>query len=180
MSRSDDFSLNPAELIHLFAPTSSWWAIPAVACAVLAAAYSLVAPREWRATQTLTVRPEAASVSEQRLGKFSDLSEMKVLQETILELAKSQSVVEATLKKVGPPKSWFAASSELADRPATSKNSASRSTCVRPAAPNSARPKCSTCRCSTRTAIGPPRWLPRCSTSSNCGCKASATSGPRA
>ncbi len=76
----------------------------------LAAAYSLVAPRDWRATQTLTLRPEAASVSEQRLGKFSDLSEMKVLQATLLEVAKSQSVIEATLKKVGPPPSWFAAS----------------------------------------------------------------------
>lgn len=112
MSRSDEFNLNPAELFQTLRTHVKWWAIPAVACAAIAATYSLVAPRDWRATQTLTLRPEAASVSEQRLGKFSDLSEMKVLQATLLEIAKSQSVVEATLKTVGPPKSWFAASSD--------------------------------------------------------------------
>ncbi len=112
MSRNDDFNLNPTELFQTLRTHVKWWAIPAVACAAIAAAYSLVAPRDWRATQTLTLRPEAASVSEQRLGKFSDLSEMKVLQATLLEVAKSQSVVEATLKTVGPPKSWFAASAD--------------------------------------------------------------------
>jgi succinoglycan biosynthesis transport protein ExoP len=110
MSRSDEFNLNPAELVAVLRTNVKWWAIPAVVCAVLAGAYSLVAPREWRATQTLTVRPEAASISEQRLGKFSDLSEMKVLQATILEIAKSQSVVESTLKEVGPPKSAWGSS----------------------------------------------------------------------
>lgn len=107
MSQSQEFHLNPAELIQTLRTHVKWWAIPAVAGAVIAASYSLVTPRDWRATQTLTLRPEAASVSEQRLGKFADLSEMKVLQATVLEIAKSQSVIEATLKKVGPPKSWF-------------------------------------------------------------------------
>jgi succinoglycan biosynthesis transport protein ExoP len=109
MARNDEFHLNPTELFQTLRTYVKWWAAPAVVCAVIAAGYSLVAPRDWRATQTLTLRPEAASVSEQRLGKFSDLSEMKVLQATLLEVAKSQSVVEATLKKVGPPKSYFAA-----------------------------------------------------------------------
>lgn len=96
-------ALHPADFVRLLRTHVRWWAIPAVVCAVVAAAYSLVAPREWRATQTLIIRPEAASVSEERLGKFSDLSEMKTLQETILELAKSQSVVQETLREVGPP-----------------------------------------------------------------------------
>jgi uncharacterized protein involved in exopolysaccharide biosynthesis len=108
MSPHDEFHLNPTELIHTLRSHLAWWAVPAVVCAILAAGYSLIAAREWRATQTLTLRPEAASISEQRLGKFSDLSEMKVQQATILELAKSQSVIEATLTKVGPPKRWFA------------------------------------------------------------------------
>jgi uncharacterized protein involved in exopolysaccharide biosynthesis len=107
MSRNDDFQLNPAELVHTLRTHLAWWVVPAVVCAALAAGYSLIAAREWRATQTLTLRPEAASISAQRLGKFADLSEMKVQQATILELAKSQSVIEATLTKVGPPKSWF-------------------------------------------------------------------------
>lgn len=95
--------LHPADFVRLLRTNVRWWAVPAVVFAVLAGAYSLVAPREWRATQALIVRPEAASVSEERLGKFADLSEMKTLQETILELAKSQSVVQATLREVGPP-----------------------------------------------------------------------------
>ncbi len=99
-------ALHPADFVRLLRTHLRWWAIPAVACAVLAGVYSLVAPREWRATQTLIVRPEVASVSEERLGKFSDLSEMKTLQETILELAKSQSVVLATLREVGPPRGY--------------------------------------------------------------------------
>jgi len=107
MSRPEEFHLNPTELIETLRSHWKWWVLPAVAGAVVAAAYSLVAPRNWRAAQTLTLRPEAASVSEQRLGKFADLSEMKVQQATILELAKSQSVVEATLKSVGPKPSWF-------------------------------------------------------------------------
>ena len=96
-------AFRPADFVRLVRTHVRWWAIPAVACAVVAGAYSLVAPREWRATQALIVRPEAASVSEERLGKFSDLAEMKTLQETILELAKSQSVVQATLREAGPP-----------------------------------------------------------------------------
>jgi uncharacterized protein involved in exopolysaccharide biosynthesis len=94
--------LNPLEIIHILRTHSRWWLVPAVVCTVLAAAYALVAPRHWRATQALIVRPEAASVSEERAGKFSDLSEMKTLQETILELAKSHGVIQATLAEVGP------------------------------------------------------------------------------
>ena len=111
MTHAADVRTNPAhgtalnlfELLHVIRTHVRWWAIPAVAGALLAAVYSLIAPREWWATQTLIVRPEAASVSDEGTGKFTDLSEMKTLQETILELAKSQSVVQATLRDVGPP-----------------------------------------------------------------------------
>ena len=99
-------ALNPVDFIRIVRTHVRWWAVPAIVCAVMAAAYSLLAPRDWRATQALIIRPEAASVSDERPGKFSDLSEMKTLQETILELAKSQSVVQATLKEVGPPRRY--------------------------------------------------------------------------
>jgi uncharacterized protein involved in exopolysaccharide biosynthesis len=102
----NDAALSPLELIQTLRTHVRWWAVPAFGCALLAAAYSLVAPRQWRATQALIVRPEAASVSEEQLGKFADLSEMKTLQETILELAKSQSVVRTTLKEVGAPRRY--------------------------------------------------------------------------
>lgn len=103
---SQDLGLNPAELVRLVVRNVHLWLITTVVCAVLAAGYSLLATREWKATQALIVRPEAASVSEERVGKFADLSEMKTLQETILELVKSPSVVQETLTKVGPPANY--------------------------------------------------------------------------
>jgi uncharacterized protein involved in exopolysaccharide biosynthesis len=106
MDSTFDTGLNLAELVRSLRTHVRWWVGPAVVCAVVAAVYSLVAPRDWRATQALIVRPEVASVSSEQVGKFSDLSEMKTLQETILELAKSHSVVEDTLKTVGPTGFW--------------------------------------------------------------------------
>lgn len=96
-------ALRPTDFVRLLRTHASWWAVPAVVCAVIAGVYSLVTPREWKATQGLVIRPEVASVSEERLGKFSDLSEMKTSQETVLELAKSQTVVVAALREAGPP-----------------------------------------------------------------------------
>jgi uncharacterized protein involved in exopolysaccharide biosynthesis len=101
-----DSALHPSDLVEVVRTHVRWWAIPAIVGAVLAAAYSFVAPRHWQATQALIVRPEAAGVSDGQTGKFSDLSEMKTVQETILELARSQSVVRATLQEVGPPASY--------------------------------------------------------------------------
>ena len=109
MQPNQESTLSSADLLHAVRTHVRWWLVPAVVGLVMAAAYSLVSSREWRATQALTIRPEAASVSEQKLGKFSDLSEMKMLQATILEMAKSQGVIEATLKTVGS-KGWFASS----------------------------------------------------------------------
>ena len=79
-------ALQPIEYLRLLRSHVHWWAVPAVVFALIAGFYSLVAPRQWKATQALVIRPEVASVSEERLGKFNDLSEMKTSQETILEL----------------------------------------------------------------------------------------------
>jgi uncharacterized protein involved in exopolysaccharide biosynthesis len=100
---SVEASLSAAEIARTLRIHAHWWLIPTAVCFVAAAAYSLIAPRDWRATQSVIVRPET-NVSDDRLGKFSDLSEMKTLQETILELAKSQGVIEATLAQLGPAK----------------------------------------------------------------------------
>jgi uncharacterized protein involved in exopolysaccharide biosynthesis len=107
-----DGGLNPADIVRLIRSHSRLWIVPTIACTVLAAAYAFIAAREWQATQALIVRPETPGVSDERLGRFSDLSEMKTVQETILELAKSQGVIEATLAQVGPagggrrPSNW--------------------------------------------------------------------------
>lgn len=103
----NELGFSPREVARLL--TTHWkvWALPALAGFVLAAGYALITPRSWRATQGLLVRSEAAGFTEQRLGKFTDLAEMKTVQETVLEVARSESVVEETLRQVGPPPAWF-------------------------------------------------------------------------
>lgn len=103
-------AVTPADVLRTLRRHRKLIVYPAVAGLMLAAAYALVAPRNWRATQALIVRAEAAGLPADRLGKFSDLSEMKTLQETILELAKSQSVITATLERVGRPRRHLSAS----------------------------------------------------------------------
>ncbi|MEM6654236.1 MAG: hypothetical protein AAF596_00390 [Planctomycetota bacterium] len=98
-------SLTPQVLIQFLRRHIWLWALPAAAGLVLAAIASLVVSGNWEATQGFIIRSEAAGVADQRLGKFSDLSEMKAVQETVLEVARSQSVLAAALKQVGPPRS---------------------------------------------------------------------------
>ncbi|TWT94080.1 hypothetical protein Pla108_37920 [Botrimarina colliarenosi] len=93
-------SLTPARLLQLMQRHRSLLIAPAVAGAVIAALSTLVLPRDWKATQGLVIRSDAAGYTDQRLGKFTDLSEMKTVQETLLELARSQSVVTAVLSEV--------------------------------------------------------------------------------
>jgi uncharacterized protein involved in exopolysaccharide biosynthesis len=71
---------------------------------VIAAAvgvYAVVHRATWEASQALMVRNEASN-AEKSPGKFSYPEEMKTVQETILEVAKSRSVLEAALREVGP------------------------------------------------------------------------------
>jgi uncharacterized protein involved in exopolysaccharide biosynthesis len=100
MSSSPAASLTPRRFVGLLLSQRRLWLIPTVAGAAIAAAYSLVAPRYWEASQALVVRQETAGSASPRPGKFTDLYEMRTLQETILELAKSQQVVVAALQEV--------------------------------------------------------------------------------
>lgn len=97
---SESVSLTPARLVQLFVRHRMLLVAPAIAGAVLAAFSTLVLPRDWKAEQGLLIRSEAAGYADQRLGKFTDLSEMKTVQETLLELARSNSVVTAVLQQV--------------------------------------------------------------------------------
>lgn len=100
MEPTSSTSLSPQDLVRLIWTQRKLWLATTVVCAVLAAAFSLVMPRYWDAYQGLVVRQETAGSAATRPGKFADLYEMKTLQETILELAKSQRVVSATLEAV--------------------------------------------------------------------------------
>ncbi len=101
MSHSPRQSVTPADLLKLLKSYPRRWIIPVVACSLAAAAFALVRPATWEASQALTVRDEAAGGV--RPGKFHLVEDMKTVQETILELSKSHTVLAATLKQVGPP-----------------------------------------------------------------------------
>jgi polysaccharide biosynthesis transport protein len=91
-------SLTPRELARVVWSQRKLWLATTGICGVLAAAFSLVMPRYWEASQGLVVRQETAGSTAARPGKFADLYEMRTMQETILELAKSRRVVVATLE----------------------------------------------------------------------------------
>ncbi|TWT89699.1 hypothetical protein Mal64_00780 [Pseudobythopirellula maris] len=99
---TDPVSLTPQAVYETLRARRAWVVGPAIAGFVVAALMSVVTPRDWKAEQGLIIRSEAAGFVEQRLGKFTDLSEMKTVQETLLEVARSQSVIEAVLRQVGP------------------------------------------------------------------------------
>ena len=100
MSQHRHSASTPADVIKLLKANRRSWLLPMVIVAVAAFAYSLVRPATWEASQALTVRDEAAGGD--RPGKFHVVEDMKTVQETILELAKSHSVLAATLKQAGP------------------------------------------------------------------------------
>ncbi len=101
MSTQDDSTLTPKDLLTM-ASNHRWLLIaPALIGGFIAAAGTLILKRDYSADQGLIIRSDAAGYSEQRLGKFTDLSEMKTVQETLLELARSKSVVTAVLQEVG-------------------------------------------------------------------------------
>ncbi|NOY43582.1 MAG: hypothetical protein GXP26_17315 [Planctomycetes bacterium] len=92
--------LTPRECVRLLIEYRQRWIVPMVICGVLATGYAIVKPRYWQASQALVVRSEVSGPSQGKPGKFSDVYEMRTFQETILELAKSRQVLNATLKAV--------------------------------------------------------------------------------
>lgn len=89
-----------ADLLH-----KQWklWVPVGVACFLLAATYSLVKPDQWQATQSVLLRDEAAGQLSGQ-GRFDSIDTMKAAQEMVVEVARNQAVLEATLKQVGPPR----------------------------------------------------------------------------
>lgn len=88
-------------VFHLLRVRRKQWLVPAVVIALVVGVYAIVRPATWEASQALMVRNEASN-AEKSPGKFSP-DEMKTVQETILEVAKSRSVLRAALIEVGPP-----------------------------------------------------------------------------
>ena len=97
-------SLTPQELLKLAGDHRKLLIWSALLGAMVALAATIVVPRNWSSHQGLLIRSDAAGYADQRLGKFTDLAEMKTVQETLLELSKSQTVIRAALTQVGPRK----------------------------------------------------------------------------
>jgi uncharacterized protein involved in exopolysaccharide biosynthesis len=89
-------------VLHLLRAHVWLWLLPAVVIAAAAGAYAVLHTATWEASLALMVRNEAVN-ADRGPGKFAYPEEMKTVQETILELAKSRSVLEAALRQVGPP-----------------------------------------------------------------------------
>ncbi|MCE5268364.1 MAG: hypothetical protein LLG00_10810 [Planctomycetaceae bacterium] len=92
-------SPSPSQLLHLLRRHVLLWLLPAVTIASIVGAYAVLHRATWEACQALIVRNEASGVEK---GKFSYPDEMKTVQETILEVVRSRSVLEAALREVGP------------------------------------------------------------------------------
>jgi polysaccharide biosynthesis transport protein len=95
-------TLSPKQLLGLLRVHVKLWLLPAVAIATVVGVYAVAHQATWDASQALMVRNGAAG-GEQAPGKFVYPEEMKNVQETILEVVKSRSVLAAALREVGPP-----------------------------------------------------------------------------
>lgn len=101
MSHESHNYFSPNDLIRILLDRPRRWIIPTVAMTVLACGYALVRSNTWEASQALIIREEA-NTEQRRPGSFADVNEMKTVQETILELVRSKSVLKDTLIAMGP------------------------------------------------------------------------------
>ena len=93
---------SPAEFFRLLRGQPRRWLWPAVTVAAVVSVYALVKHDTWEASQAVIVRNQASG-NVDGPGKFSRPDELKVTQETILEIGKSPGVLAAALAEVGPP-----------------------------------------------------------------------------
>lgn len=77
------------------------WLLPTLVIGGLSCVYAVVKRDQWEASQTVTVRNEAAT-GEMKPGEFALEDKMKATQETLLEIARSRPVLAAALADVGP------------------------------------------------------------------------------
>lgn len=92
----------PADVIRLLARHPLRWLVPALCVAACGTFVAAKKSDVWEASLALIVRAEANG-NLGGAGRFRDLSEMKTLQETVLEIAKNRAVLAAALREIGPP-----------------------------------------------------------------------------
>ena len=102
MNNQQSQTFDPAHVLRILRQYPMHWMGPAVVVALAAVVFAVVRPATWEASQALVVRDEATK-SGSEPGQFNHVDQMKAVQETILEVAKSHGVLEAALVEVGPP-----------------------------------------------------------------------------
>lgn len=90
-------------LYRLFRKHLSLMLLPVGLFSAAAANYTLTNEPSWKATQSLQIRDELAFQSV-RPDRFDSLDMMKMLQETIHDPVRRQSVVTRVLKLIEPPR----------------------------------------------------------------------------
>ncbi len=101
MTMSSNQTATPRDVLKLLRQYPIRWIVPALLVTAAAVAYARMRPAVWEASQALMVRAEA--IGSEHLGRFAIVDDMKTVQETILELAHTHSVVSTALMMVGPP-----------------------------------------------------------------------------
>ncbi len=94
--------ISPQQLLSTLRRHSRLWVIPAVAITLAAAAYGLVRPERWKASQALVVRDETGGSTTNRAGRFDTIEALKTAQETIVQMSHNPGVVAAALTAAGP------------------------------------------------------------------------------
>ena len=103
MTRSSSPVTGPHELLSLLVQYR--WRVlgPVLLFGLASLIYALLRPAVWEASQAFVLRNEAATPQPEAVGKFAQPEDMKSVQETLLELARTHNVLAATLAEVGPP-----------------------------------------------------------------------------
>jgi uncharacterized protein involved in exopolysaccharide biosynthesis len=78
------------------------WLIPAVVVSVAVAVYAVLKLNVYEASLAVMIRNEV-STDAQAPGKFRHEDEMKISEETVMEVASSRGVLAGALRQVGPP-----------------------------------------------------------------------------
>jgi len=102
MSQSSHAVIDMAFLATTLRKYSRRWIVPTGVVVTLSALFVIFHKNPWHASQALLIRAEAAANLETS-GKFDNVSEMKTAQETVVELARSESVIREALNEVGAP-----------------------------------------------------------------------------
>ncbi len=101
MSHQTQTPFEPRDLVRMLRVHRGRWILPTLTLTLLGVLYAQYRPEIWEATQTLALRSEAANNTEGP-GRFRGPDEMKVTQETIIEIARSRKVVMEALLEIGP------------------------------------------------------------------------------